>query len=204
MPRRGTKRHEKRGMAVGVWRAVGCLGEVTAEVGVVDGGVGLGRVILADCVGTACRAASACRTEANSHSSIWHSGHALLMHFGTDMPQSGCRHFDYTFRSQIPNGAVCRLTCELKSSLDPYLGLFRTCREPRASSAIGARTPRWLGSAKCREYGREVEGGVVRTLRKSIAQEGWENRSILGGVAGQVVEAWGTRGGFPCRRSSVC
>ena len=73
--------------------------------------------------------------------------------------------------------------------------LVQTCREPRASSAIGARTPRWLGSAKCREYGREVEGGVVRTLRKSIAQEGWENRSILGGVAGQVVEAWGTRGG---------
>ena len=37
--------------------------------------------------------------------SLARTGHALLVHFGTDRPGSGCHHFDDAFRCQIPRSA---------------------------------------------------------------------------------------------------
>jgi SRSO17 transposase len=88
-----------------------------------------------------------------------------------------------------------RLKPELESFLERYAGLFgRTENHEHARQLVRGLLD---GSDRrnVENMAEAVEGGVVRTLQKFIAQGCWEDRAVLGELRVQVVQALGDEDG---------
>jgi SRSO17 transposase len=88
-----------------------------------------------------------------------------------------------------------RLKPELESFLDRYLGLFGRAENREHARQLMQGLLDGSDRRNVENMAEAVDGGVVRTLQKFIAQGCWEDRAILGELRGQVVEALGDEDG---------
>ena len=88
-----------------------------------------------------------------------------------------------------------RLKPELESFLERYLGLFGRAENQDHARQLVQGLLDGSDRRNVENMAEAVEGGVVRTLQKFIAQGCWEDRAILGELRGQVVEALGDEDG---------
>lgn len=88
-----------------------------------------------------------------------------------------------------------RLKPELESFLDRYLGLFGRAENQEHARQLVQGLLDGSDRRNVENMAEAVEGGVVRTLQKFIAQGCWEGRAILAELRGQVVEALGDEEG---------
>lgn len=84
-----------------------------------------------------------------------------------------------------------RLKPELEGFLDRYAGLFGRAENHEHARQLVAGLLDGSDRRNVENMAEAVEGGVVRTLQKFIAQGCWEDRAILGELRGQVVDALG-------------
>lgn len=89
-----------------------------------------------------------------------------------------------------------RLKPELESFLDRYLGLFGRAENQQHARQLVQGLLDGSDRRNVENMAEAVEGGVVRTLQKFIAQGCWEDRAILGELREQVVEALGDEEGI--------
>lgn len=88
-----------------------------------------------------------------------------------------------------------RLKPELESFLDRYLGWFGRAENHEHARQLVQGLLDGSDRRNVENMAEAVEGGVVRTLQKFIAQGCWEDRAILGELREQVVEALGDEEG---------
>jgi SRSO17 transposase len=89
-----------------------------------------------------------------------------------------------------------RLKPELESFLDRYLVLFGRAENQQHARQLVQGLLDGSDRRNVENMAEAVEGGVVRTLQKFIAQGRWEDRAVLGELRCQVVEALGDEEGI--------
>ena len=88
-----------------------------------------------------------------------------------------------------------RLKPELESFLDRYLGLFGRAENQEHARQLVQGLLDGSDRRNVENMAEAVEGGVVRTLQKFIAQGCWQDRAVLGELRRQLVEALGEEDG---------
>ena len=88
-----------------------------------------------------------------------------------------------------------RLKPELESFLDRYLGLFGRAENQEHARGLVQGLLDGSDRRNVENMAEAVEGGVVRTLQKFIAQGCWQDRAVLGELRRQLVEALGDEEG---------
>jgi SRSO17 transposase len=88
-----------------------------------------------------------------------------------------------------------RLKPELESFLERYVGLFGRAENYEHARQLMQGLLDGSDRRNVENMAEAVEGGVVRTLQKFIAQGCWEDRAVLGELRAQVVQALGDEEG---------
>jgi SRSO17 transposase len=80
---------------------------------------------------------------------------------------------------------------ELEGFLDRYLGLFGRAENQQHARRVVQGLLLGAERRNVENIAEAIDGGVVRTLQKFIAQGRWDDRAVLGELRGQLVEALG-------------
>ncbi len=89
-----------------------------------------------------------------------------------------------------------RLKPELEGFLDRYVGLFGRAENQQHARQLVQGLLVGSDRRNVENMAEAIEGGVVRTLQKFIAQGCWDDRAVLGELRGQVVEVLGDEEGI--------
>jgi SRSO17 transposase len=109
--------------------------------------------------------------------------------------QFGGHEYSSNRSSPTDGNQLRRLKPELESFLGRYLGLFGRAENQEHARRLVQGLLDGSDRRNVENIAEAMEGGVVRTLQKFIAQACWQDRAVLGELRRQVVEALGDEEG---------